>query len=84
MSKYLRTRKAICRISHLSKWIVSRDYFRRHPSETWKQSYKKKRKKYLKYCNYLPTGYSYIKGKQIPFPCKYSDARKHFTLWKVL
>ena len=82
MSKYSRTRKAICRISCLSKWIVSRDYFRRHPSETWKQSYKKKRKEYLKCCNCLPTGYSYIKRKYIPFPCKYSDARKHFIIWR--
>lgn len=81
MSKYSRTRKAICRISRLEKWLVSRTYFRKYPSETWKQSYKKKRKNYLRCCNYLPKGHSYIKGKQIPFPCKYKDALKHFIIW---
>ena len=84
MNKYSRTRKAICRISVLSKWIVSRDYFRKHPSKTWKQSYKKKRKNYLKSYNCLPTGYSYIKREYIPFPCKYSDARKHFIIHHVV
>lgn len=81
MSKYSRTRKAICRISRLEIWPVSRTYFRKYPSETWKQSYKKKRKKYLRICTYPPSGYSYIYGKVIPFPCKYKDALKHFKIW---
>ena len=84
MSKYARTRKAICRISRLEIWSVNREYFRKYPSETWKQSYKKKRKNYLRCCNYLPKGYSYIKGKHITFPCKYKDALKHFIIWNVV
>lgn len=81
MSKYSRTRKAICRVNHLNIWMVNKEYFRCHPIRTMKESYKRKRKRYLKYWNKLPEGYSYIKGGSFPFPCKYKEALQHFILY---
>lgn len=85
MSKYSRTRKAICRVSNLSEWLVSRRGFKKASFETWKQSYKKFRKscllerKFGLSCKY----YSYLTGDYIFPPCKYDEARKHFILWKL-
>lgn len=70
MSKYSRTRKAICRISHLNVWIVSRSEFRKNPIKTWKQSYKAYKKRYIKL-------YGYNKGK-LP---RYDIAIKKFIIW---
>lgn len=81
MSKYSRTRKTICRVNHLDIWMVNKEYFRHHPVRTMKESYKRKRKRYLKYWNKLPEGYSYIKGNSFPFPCKYKEALQHFILY---
>lgn len=81
MSKYSRTRKAICRINSLNIWPVNREYFRHYPTKTMKESYKAKRKRYLKYWNKLPEGYSYITGKSYPFPCKYKEALQHFIMY---
>lgn len=68
MSKYSRTRKAICRISHLKEWIVTRTYFNVHKNQkqTWKQSYKKYKKEIIKCYGYnrynLPRYCDYIKN----------------------
>lgn len=51
MSKYSRTRKAICRISRLDYWIINRDTFKRLKTKTWKEEYKKHRK--TKISNYV-------------------------------
>ena len=83
MSKYSRTRKAICRINHLKIWIVNRWYFKRCHVRTMKESYKRKRKEYLKYYGKLPEGYSYILGDYLPFPCKYKEALKHYIMQYV-
>ena len=81
MSKYSRTRRAILRVNHLNIWMVNREYFRKYPVRTMKESYKRKRKRYLKFLGKLPEGYSYILGTAIPFPCKYKEALKHFILY---
>lgn len=81
MSKYSRTRKAICCINRLNFWLVSRSYFKRQPIETMKESYRRKRKEYLRRLGMPPKGYSYITGKFIPFPCKYKEALKQFIIW---
>lgn len=54
MSKYSRTRKAICRISHLSYWIVNRSLFRQMKPRTWKDTYRRYKKGMIKCygCNY--------------------------------
>ena len=49
MSKYSRTRKAICRISVLEIWPISRKKFNPLTQRTWKQDYKRYRKFSLKY-----------------------------------
>lgn len=69
MSTYSRTRKAICRISHLNEWIVTETYFKRHykhRKKTWKQAYKDYKTKMIKYYGYnkynLPRYCDYIKN----------------------
>ena len=74
MSKYSRTRKAICRISYLDHWIVSRDYFRRNPSETWKESWHKYRKWHIKVYN--------KRNKLTKY--RYSELIKKYTIWQII
>ena len=81
MSKYARTRKAICRISNLENWSVSRSYFKRNPNEIWKQSYKKFRKECVRIKQF--TGSTDFL-RYYP-PCKWKDALKHFPfIWDVV
>lgn len=88
MSKYSRTRKAICRISRLDYWIVSRTEFKRSAREykTWKQSYRYFRKSILDLRNRVPQFSGRImtdKGYLALPPCKYDEARELFTLWRL-
>lgn len=85
MSKYSRTRKAICRVSKLKYWIVSRRLFKRYRIETWKQSYKKYRKNCLlnKQNGIETAAYSYLTGNSVFPPCKYKEALELFDMWKL-
>lgn len=75
MSKYARTRKAICRISKLSNWIVSKTYFRKCHIDTWREAYKKYRK-------YLVRNNFTLKSR---FPCKYREGlTKYPDIWNVI
>lgn len=75
MSKYARTRKAICRVSMLSNWIINRSSFRKCPIKTWRESYKEYRK-------YLVRNNFTLKYK---FPCKYREALvKYPDIWNVI
>lgn len=73
MSKYARTRKAICRISHLNPdyWPVSRSYFKKYSMQTWKQGYKKYKKAHIKF-------WGYNKDK-LP---RYDVAIKKYIIWR--
>lgn len=69
MSKYSRTRKAICRISHLNVWIVSRSYFKKVPSKTWKRSYREYKKSTIKAYGYNKYGLKRYKDMLSDFIC---------------
>lgn len=63
MSKYSRTRKAICRIGHLKEWTITRAYFKKYPIETFREDYQRKRKVLRKLgINKLPRYKDALKG----------------------
>lgn len=73
MSKYARTRKAICRVSKLSNWIVNREEFRKLRIKSWKESYKDYRK--LLFLSQAP----------YKIPCKYKEAlMKYPDIWNLV
>lgn len=83
MSKYSRTRKAICRIGKMNHWFVNRDIFRQDKIETWKESYKKRKKEVILFYGYnCPV--LYYNNKMVKFPCKYKDAIQKFLIWQIV
>lgn len=63
MSKYSRTRKAVCRIGCLKEWPITRAYFKRHPTRTFRETYQRKRKALRKLgINELPKYKDALKG----------------------
>lgn len=84
MSKYSRTRKAICRISYLNYWIINRDTFKRLRTKTWKEEYKEHRKTKILFYGYNPSNLISYDGKIVKLPCKYKEALNMFTIWKLL
>ena len=84
MSKYSRTRKAICRISHLDYWIINRDTFKRLKTKTWKEEYKKHRKTKILFFGYNPSNAIAYNGKKVKLPCKYKEALNLFVIWELL
>lgn len=83
MSKYSRTRKAICRISHLDYWIINRDTFKRFKPKTWKEQYKEHRKTKILFHGYNPSNLISNDGNRVKLPCKYKDALNMFIIWRL-
>lgn len=83
MSKYSRTRKAICRISGLNYWIIDREALKKQKYKTWKESYKKRRKVAILFYGYNPP-ILFHNNKMVKFPCKYKDAIQKFEIWRIV
>lgn len=89
MSKYSRTRKAICRISHLSSW-ATRSEFKRgmYDTMTWKQSFRKARKDakiYYEIDKKVSLKYGFSKPeKPIILRYNYKEAREKFPIWRLI
>ena len=85
MSKYARTRKAICRISGLKEWPITRKQFKKNPPRTWKQDYKEFRKRclFLKQLTGMSYKYYSHSGKAVFPPCQYKEALRLFTIWRL-
>lgn len=90
MSKYSRTRKAICRISRLSEWTVTRSEFRNmSDTTTWKQAFRIARKHSRLYhqteCKHFrKRGFSIKPFKPIELRYNYKEAREKFSIWKLI
>jgi len=84
MSKYSRTRKAICRINHLDYWLINRNQFKRFRIETMKEQYKEHRKTKILFYGYNPFNLTSNYGNRVKLPCKYKDALNMFIIWRLL
>ena len=78
MSKFSRTRKAICRIGKLNNWIITRGEFKKYPIKSFKVSYKELRKTCIEDNTKF---YSSVYKDYIKTPCKYKDALNAFTIY---
>lgn len=81
MSKLSRTRKAICRISHLGElpnYMIQKPirYF-----STWKTDYRFNKKIEKRFNSY--SKYKTFSNKEVCLPCKYSEALKLFSIWQL-
>lgn len=83
MSKYSRTRKAICRISHLDYWLIDKNSFKRFKPRTMKEQYKEHRKTIILFYGYNPSNLISNVGNRVKLPCKYKDALNMFIIWHL-
>lgn len=89
MSKYSRTRKAVCRISHLSQWCTRSEFKKgTYETTTWKQSFRKakKRARRIYEIDKMVTrklGFSKPE-KPIILQYNYKEAREKFSIWKLV